>query len=103
MISNGMIVRYAMLTKHWKVSRIIYMHWLDVRGHIYCNLAQYENSLSDLNKSLQIDPGNESALKNKEETYRMLKQYDDALINVNKSLEINPDYVDAYWPTSISI
>ena len=26
---------------------------LSVRGHIYCKLEQYENSLSDLNKSLE--------------------------------------------------
>ena len=44
------------------------------RGAVYLDLKQYDNSLIDLDKSLEIEPNNAWALKTRDQVYKMLKR-----------------------------
>ncbi|CAG8585621.1 9018_t:CDS:2 [Acaulospora morrowiae] len=44
-----------------------------------------------LNRSLEIEPDDAFALRNRGETHRMLNKYNESLSDLNRSLEIEPD------------
>jgi len=48
------------------------------RGVVYLCLNQYDNSLQDFDKSLEIEPDNAYALKHRETVYHCLKQCDNS-------------------------
>ncbi|RIB21693.1 hypothetical protein C2G38_2034174 [Gigaspora rosea] len=50
-----------------------------------------EESLSDLNESLEINPDDALALKIRGITYRKMSRYEESLADLNKLLEIEPD------------
>ena len=49
-------------------------------------IGGYKYSLVDLNKSLEIDPNNATALNNRELTYQLIGRYEESLADINKSL-----------------
>ena len=57
-------------------------------GNVYRLLKQCDNSLNDLNRSLEIEPNNARALSIRANTHAFLEQYDDALKDVDKALEL---------------
>ncbi|CAG8607035.1 3056_t:CDS:2 [Ambispora leptoticha] len=65
------------------------------RGVIYSIMSRYEESLVDLDKSLEIDPINTSALAIRGITYHITSKHEESLADLNKSLEIDPNYVSA--------
>ncbi|CAG8556974.1 17811_t:CDS:2, partial [Cetraspora pellucida] len=54
-------------------------------------LGQYEKSLIDLNKVLEINQTDEHALVNRGVTYKLLGRYKESLEDLNKVLEIDPN------------
>ncbi|RIB24838.1 kinase-like domain-containing protein, partial [Gigaspora rosea] len=65
------------------------------RGETYRKINRYEESLANLNKSLEIEPNNANALRNRGKTYRNMNRYEESLADLNKSLEIEPNNADA--------
>ncbi|RIB22190.1 hypothetical protein C2G38_2243466 [Gigaspora rosea] len=60
-------------------------------GETYRITGKYNESITDLTKSLEIEPNNAFALKSRGNSYRMMKKYVESLADPNKSLEIEPD------------
>ena len=44
-----------------------------IRGNDYFNLGEYGNALTDLDKSLEIEPNDAHALRIRDQVYEMLK------------------------------
>ncbi|RIB03617.1 hypothetical protein C2G38_2224527 [Gigaspora rosea] len=62
----------------------------------YRNRKRYEESLANLNKSLEINPNNVNVLENHRETYRiMLNRCEESLSDLNKSLKIILNNIEA--------
>ncbi|CAG8457382.1 10675_t:CDS:10 [Cetraspora pellucida] len=61
------------------------------RGEAYYKSRNYEESLTELNRSLDIEPNNAFALRTRGATYYELGRYKESLEDLNKSLEIDPN------------
>ena len=46
---------------------------LRIRGHVYFNLGEYDNALTDFSKSLDIEPNDTYALSMREKANETLK------------------------------
>ncbi|MBU3210648.1 tetratricopeptide repeat protein [Clostridium algidicarnis] len=68
----------------------------NLRGEIYLKLKKYGSSLKDFNKTIMIDPSNNTAYNNRAFIYIRLKQYENALTDLNKSVEISENLSQAY-------
>ncbi|RIB08964.1 hypothetical protein C2G38_2269334 [Gigaspora rosea] len=55
-------------------------------------MGRYEESLADLNKSLEIDPNNTVVLNCRGLIYLKMCRYEESLANLNKTLEIDPNH-----------
>ena len=64
---------------------------LSNRGETYRMMNRYEESLADLNKSLEIESDNAWTLGSRGSTYRMMNRYEDSLADLTKALEIEPN------------
>ncbi|RIB05832.1 hypothetical protein C2G38_2148366 [Gigaspora rosea] len=60
-------------------------------GEAYRIMGNYEESLIDLTKSLEIEANNANALSYRGATYFAMDRYKESLADLNKSLEIEPD------------
>ncbi|RIB22187.1 hypothetical protein C2G38_2033783 [Gigaspora rosea] len=60
------------------------------RGNSYRFISRYNESLADLNKSLEIKPDDAFTLRSRGDTYRMMNRYVESLADLNESLEIEP-------------
>nr|CAG8466104.1 1338_t:CDS:2 [Entrophospora candida] len=54
-------------------------------------MKKFEESLTDLTKSLEIEPNDALALKQRGKIYCMVKKYEESLADLTKSLEIDPN------------
>jgi tetratricopeptide (TPR) repeat protein len=73
--------------------------WIDAwinRGNALDSLGNYEQSIECVDKVLQLDPNDVSALYNKGNELRKLEQYTKALECYDKVIDIDPKYVDAW-------
>ncbi|RIB10141.1 hypothetical protein C2G38_2206932 [Gigaspora rosea] len=68
---------------------------LRCRGDAYRIMNRYEESLADLNKSLEIEPNEASTLGRRGDTYCMMGRYEESLDDLNKSLKIEPNNAEA--------
>ncbi|RIB29869.1 kinase-like domain-containing protein [Gigaspora rosea] len=58
-------------------------------------IDKYKETLSDLNKLLEINPNHLVALRNRGVTYRKMGRYEDSLTDFNKLLELDPNNTKA--------
>lgn len=68
---------------------------LNERGQVKLKSGDRKGALSDINESLDIEPGLKRALMNRSVIYDQANQLDNALPDLNKVLEDNEDNVDA--------
>ncbi|RIB19802.1 hypothetical protein C2G38_2244957 [Gigaspora rosea] len=83
----------ARLIRYFKVPNggVVDNPLIDALWRKYYKLNKYEESLTDLNKSLELEPDNLSAIKSRVYTYRKLRKYEESLADLNILLNINPD------------
>jgi len=58
--------------------------------------GDYNTSLQDFNKAIELSPNDASAYGNRGVTYQMLGKYYEAIVDYNKAIELNPKYAEAY-------
>ncbi|RIB27762.1 hypothetical protein C2G38_2029094 [Gigaspora rosea] len=54
-------------------------------------MDKFEETLADLNKSLEFDPNNAKVLNNRGGTYLYIRRYEESLADLNRSLEFDPN------------
>jgi tetratricopeptide (TPR) repeat protein len=67
-----------------------------VRGWTYWAMERYDQALADLNRAIELNPENASALASRGETYRLMERYDEALADFNRAIELDlgdDDYI----------
>ncbi|CAD8196822.1 unnamed protein product [Paramecium octaurelia] len=62
--------------------------------NLYCR-GEFQDSIEQLNISIQLDPSNFQALWCKGACLRFLEQYKDALVCFDQAIEINPKHVNS--------
>jgi tetratricopeptide (TPR) repeat protein len=60
------------------------------RADAECDLGQYDKSISDCNRALEIDPLNSTAIRQRGMTEYRLEQYDKTISDINRALSIDP-------------
>ena len=60
------------------------------------NKGQFDKSISDSTKAIEINPKFAEAHSNRGNAYWGMGQYDKAISDYNKALEINPNFAMAY-------
>ena len=60
-------------------------------GLIKSQLGNYDDGMSDYQKSLDLNPKNKCALNNRGYTYNLLEQYVQAIEDFDKAIEIEPE------------
>ena len=68
----------------------------DNRGVGYNGKKQYDLSIPDFNKAINLNPRNYQAFNNRGNAYYNKEQYDDAMDSYDGSLRINPQYDKAH-------
>jgi tetratricopeptide (TPR) repeat protein len=53
-------------------------------------LKQYNEALADLNRAVELNPGDAQAITSRSDTYQEMKRYDEALADFNRAIELNP-------------
>ena len=66
------------------------------RGEAYLQLGETDKALRDLDKSVDLNPGNAHAYNDRGIIYFQRKHYRQALVEYNKALTIDPGYFNAY-------
>ncbi len=66
------------------------------RGNAYFNQGDLARAMSDFNKTLEINPGDELAYNNRGKTYQAQGRFAQAMPDYNKAIELNPVYEEAY-------
>lgn len=61
-------------------------------GLIKSQLGFYQESLIDLQKSLDLNPDNKYALNNRGYTYNLMHQYDKAILDLDMSIALDPKF-----------
>jgi tetratricopeptide (TPR) repeat protein len=59
------------------------------RGEIFYEMKQYDNAITDFNRSLELRPFQSKALKDKAKTYYRLNKIDEALREINLAIELD--------------
>ena len=72
------------------------------RGIVYYVKGQYDKTISDDNKVIEIIPKDAFAYYNRGYTYWEKGQFDKAISDYNKAIEINPGYAEAYFNRGIA-
>jgi tetratricopeptide (TPR) repeat protein len=67
------------------------------RGIVYLELEENEAGLRDLEKAIELAPGNASAYHSRGRIYYANKQYAEAVKDFSRSVEINPNNDAAYY------
>ena len=65
------------------------------KGNLYFKMEEWEKSLENFNKSLELDPYYTYAYKGRGSLYTALGRYDEAEADLRKALEYAPDDKDA--------
>ncbi|MBM4140031.1 MAG: tetratricopeptide repeat protein [Nitrospira sp.] len=66
------------------------------RANAYAILGKYSESLRDLDKALDLNPGYLQAYLNRANVYDLLGKYKEALKDLEKAIKLNPNYPEAY-------
>lgn len=66
------------------------------RGSDYSKQGKYTLSLSNFNKSIELDPDDAEAYDKRGAVYGLLGQYNKAISDFNKAIELNPKCIQAY-------
>src|SRR4051812_25195005 len=77
--------------KNAKYKKPVDITALNNRGIFHYMIGRYNESLSDLIESLEIEPNNATTLSYRGRTYYMMGRYKEAFTDLNKSLEIEPN------------
>ncbi|CAK63847.1 unnamed protein product (macronuclear) [Paramecium tetraurelia] len=95
-------LQFSNLKEQLKLSQITYL--IDYqkisaefyqRGYnLYCS-GKFQESIEQLNMSIQLDPSNFLALGCKGACLRLLDKYQDALVCLDQAIEINPKHVNS--------
>ena len=59
-------------------------------------LGKYNEAIADFNKSIELNPKNETVYNNRGSVYNELGNYNEAIADFNKSIELNPKNADVY-------
>ena len=54
-------------------------------------MERREDALADLNRAIELDPGDAQAIAGRGETYRCLERYDEAQADFSRAIELDPD------------
>lgn len=65
-------------------------------GLIKSQLNMIDESLSDYNRSIELDPTNTYALNNIGYSYNLIERYNEAITEFDRALEINPGFAYSY-------
>ncbi|RHZ71996.1 hypothetical protein Glove_248g25 [Diversispora epigaea] len=70
---------------------------LIIRGKFYQKMGEYEESIEDCNRALEIEPNNVNALvvRGRGKTYSRIYKYEESITDLSKAIEIEPNNVDA--------
>ena len=63
--------------------------FLRARGEIFYEMKQYDNAITDFNRSLELRPFQSKALKDKAKAYYRLGKIDEALREINLAIELD--------------
>jgi tetratricopeptide (TPR) repeat protein len=66
------------------------------RGHAYCVKGDYDRSIPDFNRAIELDPGYVSAYVNRGNAFLNTGNYDRAMADFAKALQLSPARTDAY-------
>jgi tetratricopeptide (TPR) repeat protein len=66
------------------------------RGSFYLTKGEYDRAISEFNKTLEINPNDSGAYRNRDAAYMNKGQYDHAISDYTRALEINPKDAEAY-------
>ena len=58
---------------------------------LYTKLKQYDKAIADMNRILEIEPGDGNAFYNRGVIHLELKEYDLALADISKAITMNPN------------
>jgi tetratricopeptide (TPR) repeat protein len=67
-----------------------------LRGLAYDNLKEYEKSISDYTKYINMNPQDEEAYYYRGNAHYALKDFDNAIKDYTTAISIKPDYTNAY-------
>lgn len=95
-------------TKIWENSVTLWKHDLSLYpdtsfkayvnlGKAYFDLNDYPNALENLNKAIDINPGNDTAYYNRGAVYLSQDRNNEAIEDFNKAIEVNPRHWEAYF------
>jgi Tfp pilus assembly protein PilF len=66
------------------------------RGYAYTNLGQWDKSIADYSKAIEINPKYMFAYNNRGQVYGKLSQWDKAIVDYSGAIELDSKYLDAY-------
>jgi len=61
----------------------------------YIQVEQFQNSIDDCTKSIEIDPNYVKALFRRAASYKQLEEYAKSLVDYQKILQLQPDHLNA--------
>ena len=65
------------------------------RGNAYQEIGQYELSIADFDRAIELSPQNGMAYNNRGFTFILMEKYERAENDIKKSLEFNPNNIYA--------
>jgi tetratricopeptide (TPR) repeat protein len=65
------------------------------RGAAYYDKGEYDKSIADNNRAIELNPNNEGAYNNRGNAYNDKGEYDKAIADYNRAIELNPNNE---WP-----
>jgi tetratricopeptide (TPR) repeat protein len=68
----------------------------DNRGVAYGELGQWDNTIADFSRAIEIDPGYAKAYYDRGIAYGNLSQWNLAIVDFSKAIEIDQKYTDAF-------
>ncbi|CAG8589796.1 6196_t:CDS:2 [Diversispora eburnea] len=59
-------------------------------------MGEYEESIPDYSRAIEIEPNNVNALISGGEAYGMIEEYEESIADLSRALEIEPNNIDAF-------
>jgi tetratricopeptide (TPR) repeat protein len=66
-----------------------------VRGQAYREMEHDDEALADLNRAIELDPADASALVDRGETYQAMGRSEEALADYDRAIELDPEAASA--------
>ena len=63
-----------------------------VRGETYRKMGRYDQALAHLNRAIELNPEDASAIGSRGRTYWAMDRYVEALADLNRASELDPGY-----------